>query len=311
MPSRARIDVQVVTLRRTARLLLPFGAALLSGTVGVAAYVVHELNGPRKRTWRDDFTFTPFEVDVAWEKVEFQTEDGLTLRGWWFPVAGSRRVVIGLTGHKGGKHDLLGIGSALWRAGNNVLLFDFRGCGDSDQAPLSLAHREIADARAAVAYARRRLPAGSIGFVGFSMGAAVAILHAAVDPTVRAVVADSSFASISDVVQAAFRRHRLPAGVLVAVTDALNRWRHGYPFRAVRPIDAVGALAPRPIFIIHGSDDGVTPVEQARRLFERAGDPKELWISEGTRHCGAYFIDRETYVRRVSEFLERYLETEE
>jgi fermentation-respiration switch protein FrsA (DUF1100 family) len=295
------------SLLRSLRILLPLGGALISSAVGLAAYVVHALNGPRRPTWRDNYTFTPFEVDVTWEKVEFQSDDGITLRGWWFPRPESRRIVVGLTGHKGGKHELLGIGSGLWRAGNNVLLFDFRGCGDSDSAPLSLAHKELADARAAVAYAQHRVPQGRIGFMGFSMGAAVGILEAAANPTVRAVVADSSFASMSDVVAAAFRRYRLPAGMLVAMTDLLNRWRHGYPFGAVRPVDVVPALSPRPLFIIHGADDRVTPVEHARRLYAAAAEPKELWISDGTPHCGTYFVDRERYVGRVAEFFEMYL----
>ena len=307
MAFRDRIDVRQRTFKQLLTLLLLVGGALVSAALGIAAYVVYALNGPQPHSWRDHYTFSPFETDVTWENVAFPAEDGVVLRGWWLPRPEVKSVAIGLTGHKGGKHELLGIGSGLWREGNNVLLFDFRGCGDSDAAPLSLAHKELADARAAVSFVMRRLPGARIGFVGFSMGAAVAILEAAANGEVRAVVADSSFAGMSEVVAAALLRRRLPARFLVPISDVLNRWRHGYPFRAVRPIDAIGALAPRPIFLIHGSDDGVTPVEHAYRLYTAAGAPKELWVSEGAPHCGAYFQNRELYVRRVAEFFERYV----
>lgn len=294
-------------LTRSLRILLPLTGALLSSIVGAAAYVVHTMNAPRPRTWRDDYTFSPYEVGVRWERVAFPSEDGVTLRGWWFGHDTESRVVVGLTGHKGVKQDLLGIGSALWRSGTNVLLFDFRGCGESDDAPLSLAHNELQDARSALRYARERLPAASIGIIGYSMGAAIAILTAADDPAVRAVVADSSFASITDVVSDAIRRHRLPASLLVPVADRLNRRLHGYRFGAVRPLQAVRTIAPRPIFIIHGSEDTVTPVAHARMLYEAAGEPKELWIEDGAPHVGAYFSDREGYVRRVTGFFDRWL----
>ncbi|HEY0605912.1 MAG TPA: alpha/beta hydrolase, partial [Herpetosiphonaceae bacterium] len=80
---------------------------------------------------------------------------------------------------------------------------------------------------------------------------------------------------------------------------------YGYRFQAVRPLDVVGKIAPRPLLIIHGSADAITPVSHARLLYEAAGQPKELWVLENAPHCGGYFVDRPAYVRRVAEFFER------
>jgi uncharacterized protein len=286
---------------------VPVAGALVGGALGVAAYTSHVLNGPRRINPLGAFSFTPWEVRVPFEPVSFTTEDGVTLRGWWFPAPDSERVVVGYTGHKGVKQDLLGIGSGLWRAGNNVLLFDFRGCGDSDLAPLSLGHNELPDARAAIAYAQQRRPDARIGVVGFSMGAAIAILIAAHDDTVCAVVADSPFATINDVLMHAHRRYRLPVAVTVALTDLVTRVRYGYGFDAVRPIDAVGRITPRPLLLIHGSADRLIPVEHSYRLHQAAGSNSRLWIVDGASHCGAYFSDREAYVERVGAFFQTAL----
>jgi len=178
-------------LTKPLRYALPVGAALTSGALGIAAYTAHNLNKPRKHTWRDEFAFTPWEVQVPYEPVTFVASDGVTLRGWWFPRPQTDHVVIGLTGHRGVKQDLLGIGSALWREGNNVLLFDFRGCGESDMAPLSLAYNELPDARAAIAFALECVSNARIALFGYSMGSSVAILVAAACADVRVVVADS------------------------------------------------------------------------------------------------------------------------
>lgn len=293
-------------LRRGARYAATFAGGVLLGAAGIAAYTARELNSPRTLGWRDEYTFTPWEVQVSHEAVEFATDDGLTLRGWWFPQPDTDRVVIGATGHKGTKTDLLGIGSGLWRAGNNVLIFDYRGCGESDPAPLSIGFYEQIDLRAAVRYARARLPAARLGLVGFSMGAALAILIAATDPGIRGVIADSAYATLSGVVGAAYGRYRLPQRPFLAVSDRYNGWRHGYRYDALRPIDSVGAIAPRPLLLVHGVRDAVTPVAHARQLYA-AGEPKELWLAEGAHHCGTNFLDRRVYVARAAALFDRAL----
>lgn len=87
----------------------------------------------------------------------------------------------------------------------------------------------------------------------------------------------------------------------------MNRRRYGYPFAALRPVEAVGKIAPRPLLIIHGVADAVTPVEHARQLYAAAGELKELWVVEDAPRCGAYFADRPAYVARVAAFFARAL----
>lgn len=98
-----------------------------------------------------------------------------------------------------------------------------------------------------------------------------------------------------------------PPEVLVLAADEVVRWRHGYRFSQARPIDAVGQIAPRPLLIIHGAADTLVPVSHAHRLYQAAGEPRELWVVPAIEHCGAYFLDRPAYCRRVSAFLDQYL----
>jgi len=286
-----------------------FAGGMAAGLLGIAAYTTRRLNGPVQQAKVNRYTFTPWEVQVPCDRVAFATDDGVTLRGWWLPREGAARTIVGCTGHRGVKSDLLGIGTGLWRAGNNVLLFDFRGCGESDVVPLSVGFHERRDLQAAIAFARTRTPDAPLGLIGYSMGAAVSIMIAADDPAIGAVVADSSYAAIGDVIAAEYRRRGVPAFPLLAASDRFNGWRYGYRFAALRPIDAVARLAPRPLLIIHGERDALTPVEHARRLHAAAGAPKECWIIPDTPHCGGYFTDREAYVTRVAEFFARGLGT--
>jgi fermentation-respiration switch protein FrsA (DUF1100 family) len=276
--------------------------------VGVAAYATARMNLRTPPTFLSEYTFSPFETQVeGYEEVSLTTEDNLRLSAWWLPRPGSQRVIIGLAGHRSPKSDLLGIGSGLWRAGNNVLLFDWRSRGQSDIAQHSLAYYELRDAEAAVAYAFKRIPEAHLGLIGYSMGASVGLLLAAREPRVAAIVADSPFTGIAEVVAHGAAQLRLPPQLVVPVADRLTSWRYGYRFGAVRPIEAVAAISPRPLLLIHGATDSLIPVSHAHELFDIAREPKQRWIVEGAEHCGAYFADRIGYVTRVAAFFEQYL----
>jgi len=287
------------------------GATVLGAAgllLGAAAYATARINQRTPDAWLAEYTFSPFETQIeGYEEVRFQTADGLQLSGWWLPRPESRHVVVGLAGHRSTKTDLLGIGSGLWRAGNNVLIFDWRSRGQSEIAQHSLAYYELRDAEAAVAYALSRVSEARLGLIGYSMGASVALLLASRDPAVRAVVADSPFTGIAEVVAHNAARHRLPARLVVPMADALTGWRYGYRFGAVRPIETIAAISPRPLLLIHGDADTLIPVSHAHELFAAAREPKDLWLVAGAEHCGGYFIDRASYVERVAKFFEQYL----
>lgn len=288
------------TMARTARLLATLAAAGLGAGAGAFAGARH-ISGPQRPAL--DYGYTPFEIGVDAEAVRFRASDGVGLAGWWFEVPGSQRVVICCHGHRGSKADMLGIGPGLFRAGNSVFVFDFRGNGESDDGPQSLAHYERRDLQAAVDWVAARRPDAEIDLVGFSMGAAVTLLVAAEDDRVAKVVADSPFADMRSVVAAAVTGLRLPPVPFVDLVNHATRLRYGYAFQEVQPIASVGRIAPRPLLLIHGAHDAVIPVEHARRLAEAAGPSAALWIVPGVGHCGGYFADRPGYLARVAGFL--------
>ena len=277
-------------------------ASIIGGGIEVAARAI---SGPRRPV--PTYRFTPFEVGVPSEDVEFHAADGTRVAGWWLHRPDSSRVVILCHGHRGSKSDLLGIGPGLWRAGNSVLMFDFRGNGDSGDGPQSLAHYEKQDLVAAVEMVRSRRPDASVAVVGFSMGAAVAMLTAADDPQIEALVLDSPFAQMHDVVTAAARRLRLPPFPLVPLIDRHTRLRYGYRFHDVRPIDVADQLAPRPVLFLHGGADRTIPPAQSLQLHERVGASSRRIVFPDADHCGGYFQDRQAYIDLVAGFLEEAL----
>ncbi|QYJ17281.1 hypothetical protein Rxycam_03123 [Rubrobacter xylanophilus DSM 9941] len=282
-------------------LVLGAPAALAAGSALAAWVAVRRVVTPAPPEER---FVTPWEMGIPHEEVSFETEDGLVLRGWWLENPSPLYTVITLAGHNGARHHTLGIASSLWRRGASVLLFDNRGRGESEGSALSLGYFERLDARAAVEYVLRRAPGSPLGLVGYSMGAAVAIMVAADDPRIGAVVADSPFASQRRLLRALISRRVGPLGPPAA---ALAERLLPYDVGEVEPLREVGRISPRAILLVHGLSDSTTDPEDSRRLYEAAGEPKELWLLEGVGHCNAYFVDRTAYCERVASFLERHL----
>jgi fermentation-respiration switch protein FrsA (DUF1100 family) len=284
---------------------------LIGVLFAVAVYLVESLTRPKRRTPFDSYTFSPYELGLPAEAVMFSPLDGdHKVRGWYIPDEEATTTILVCPGYRSNMADVLGISAHLWKAGHNVLVFEYHGHGSEVGAQVTLGYREVNDFLGAVAYAKERLPQARIGVIGYSMGAAVAIMAAARNENVEAVIADSAFATQWGVVDYNFRRAvRVPSAPFTWVADYLLGWRAGYHFHQVAPLREISRIAPRPILIIQGDKDSIVDPRDAALLYNAAGEPKEIWIGSGADHCGVYFLDRIAYVKKVTAFFEQYLRT--
>ncbi|MGH2418765.1 MAG: alpha/beta hydrolase, partial [Candidatus Limnocylindria bacterium] len=146
---------------------------------------------------------------------------------------------------------------------------------------------------------------GPIALFGVSMGAATAIVSAP-DLPVAAVVADAAYAELHHPIANRMREVGYPLAELGAraiVAGASLRTRS----RLTDPVRAVARVAPRPLLIIAPREDQLISWQQSLRLYEAAGEPKELMVVEGAGHAEAYAVEPEAYRRRVLDFPERHL----
>lgn len=283
---------------------------ILAGAwVVIAAVAAHFITRPKPKSYWDGYTYTPWEVGIPFESVRFPTREGLTLAGWLCERPGSPTAIVCVSGYKQSKADLLGLAKGLWSAGHTVLLLDFRGQWESEgEATLTLGEREPADLQAAADYLTARFPGIRLGVFGFSMGGAVALMAAARDPRWLALVADSAYADQIGVIATNFHRvSHLPAGPFLPLIRGFIRLRAGYDPAAVRPVEVIGQIAPRPVLLIHGEADDYVPFSHAGRLAAAAGPTASLWATPGVFHCGTYFHDRAAYVNRVVAFFSQIL----
>ncbi len=283
-------------------------AVLLTAFLLGCALLYRRLFVPPRPVHLDDFAFTPWEFQADFEEVDLVTADGVAFGAWFFRQLGSPQTVVVSGGHKGQRQALLGIAVTLWRKGFNVVVYSYRGMPGSDRATITMGAREVLELQAAIAFARKRVKRARIGLLGYSMGAVVSLLGGAGDPGVEALVLDSPFSDLGQVLRENIRRRlHLPGAPFVAVVSLWLRLRTGSSVSDSSPSAVLSSLEPRPLFFIHGGADEITAVRHSRRLYDAYRGPREIWVVQGAPHTGAYFADRSLYSERVAGFFARHL----
>ena len=143
---------------------------------------------------------TPEDAGMAYEKVEFLSRDGISLFGWYLPD-NSKGTIILVHGHGGKGISMVYHASALVSKGYSVLMYDQRAHGSSEGDICTAGWREVEDLLGAVDYLKTRADVNPerIGVLGISMGGLAALLAAAREHDIRAVVAEGpSAASLDD-----------------------------------------------------------------------------------------------------------------
>jgi uncharacterized protein len=248
----------------------------------------------------------PGDIGLTHEDVRFTTDDGYTLDGWLIPAGRETRAAVILM-HGFSWHRLPWLTEFVpWiQPRFNILQFDFRGHGNSDDAPITLGTLEQGDVAAAVRFLQGR-GFGPIALMGISMGGSVAIM-AAPDLPVAAVVADAAYAVLENPIANRMRESRYPfprLGSRLVVAAASVRART----LLRQPIQRVGQIAPRGLLLIAPREDRLVDWTQAVRLYEAAREPKELMVVEGAAHSDAHALGGTAYERRVLSFFERHLD---
>ena len=271
--------------------------------LGISAFLGHSMT----KAERVPVEGAPGLIGLSYQDVSFSSRgEELTLRGWYLPVEDSEQVIIMVHGADGNRADpsigMLDIASALVGHGYSVLMFDLRGHGESEGNRMSAGYYEKRDLLGAVDYLEDR-GFKRIGVLGFSVGAATALMAAAEDGDIDAIVADSSFADLKDMMAPEFsKRTRFPKFFLPPLLFMV-KIMYGVDFNAVRPVEFVAEIAPRPVFFIHGERDSGVPVGDAYRLFQaRRNSTNLLWTVPGAEHTQGYRTFPNEYVSRVAGF---------
>jgi dipeptidyl aminopeptidase/acylaminoacyl peptidase len=282
---------------------------LLLAVFTYATWVAHTIT----KVERISVTGHPSQFDLPWEDVTFPSRgDEVVLSGWYLPTNKDDRCIILIQGTEHHRNSpqirALRLGRDLVNQGFSVLLFDFRARGESEGDRSSEGDREQWDVFGAIDYVTGRgIPVERIGLLGFSLGAGTALLVAAQEPRIPAIVSDSGFLDyMMDLQNLYIGPFRLPSWFAIFVAFA-GRIFFKTDFSRVRPAQVVDQIE-QPIFFIHGEDDPVISSEETSTLYAISDNPEDrIWIVPNAEHVNVYRKMPQAYVSRVSQFFHRHI----
>jgi fermentation-respiration switch protein FrsA (DUF1100 family) len=313
MATRAPTEVQRKRISNIDRYATRLVAAVLILTsvitflyAGVSLYVASQLGYAAPLP----ITETPAKYRLQYRDVTFPArEDGVRLKGWFVPgeLSGGRltaaRTIIMVHGTRQNRatpnDGLIELTDIFVKAGFAVLGFDMRGQGESQPEPLTMGYFEQRDVLGAVDFLQSGpLPYPQlgrptmIGGWGISMGAATLLLATAREQAIKAVVSDCAYSDIIPILQ---REVHVRSGLPEAFTPGAllaAQALYGVDFYAVRPVDVVASIAPRPLFFIHGDADQYVPFADMQELADAAQTGfqahVQTWAVPGVGHARSF-----------------------
>lgn len=285
--------------------------SVLSGFAGpsLGHAALHPMNlNPARRSetaemlQRTSATKTDFAVRAA---------DGIELRGWKIrPASPNANWVLLFHGVSDNRTGNLGSAELLLRNRYSVVMMDSRAHGESGGAMATYGWKERYDTVAIsnALYATEQVR--HLDALGVSMGAAIALQSAAVEPRIEAVVAEDPFANFREASYDYAGLHESPLlGKTLfrpAVITGIRALEKEGGFRAddVSPEKAVSAR-PFAVLLICGTRDRTIPCRHAERVYNAAAGPRELWIVQGAGHASALGQAPAEYESRVIRFLRK------
>jgi fermentation-respiration switch protein FrsA (DUF1100 family) len=230
--------------------------------------------------------FTPAAFGLKHKDLNFLSADGTRLSGWLIPAPDPRGALLFCHGNAGDIADVIDAAAVFQSLGLTVLLFDYRGYGNSGG---KISEKGLyADAGAAwkVLTEEEKIPPEKIIVAGRSLGGAVAA-HLAMTRKPAALILESAFSSIPDM------------GAEI------------YPFLPVRllcriklPTADYVANVKVPTLIIHSPDDEIVPYKQSQTLLARSAATVKHFLKLSGPHNECYYINEKTYKKGLSDFLD-------
>ena len=244
------------------------------------------------------------------ETVSLTAEDGLTLKGRFFPLENSHRYAIVCHGYAGNSEQVFGYARQFYNMGCSVLAPDARAHGESEGEYYGMGWPERKDLLGWVNQLIARDPDAEIVLFGVSMGGATVMMTAGEDlpQQVKCIVEDCGYTSVWDEfslqLKALFSAPEFP---LMYTTDLICRLRAGYGFQEASSVEQL-KKAEVPMLFIHGEKDTFVPYSMLDQVYEAcASAEKEKLTVPGAGHGVSASVEPDLYWSTVESFINKHL----
>lgn len=246
---------------------------------------------------------TPAKFGADYTNIQFFTDDGLKLSGWYIPPR-NNAVIILVHSYYANRRQTLPVAQMLYKHGYGLLMYDQRASGESEGSVRSLGALDIPDLDRAADWLAAQQKDVRIGAYGCSMGGGISLAGAVDTPSIRALALDapSPMRWFQDLPVFSMRDpFSLPT---MALYYSFVRLLSGSPSPA-DTLDYIGGLSARPILFISTGQAG--EFARVNAYFEAAHEPKAHWNIPDSSHCAAARTHPLEYEQHLLNFYNSYL----
>jgi len=299
---------------------------LLVVYLGIGALAASQLTLPVRNF---NLEINPSNYNLGYEDVIIPARnDGVQIAAWYIPSDTNEQAIILVHGMndsrtKGFGEKFVYFANDLHNAGFSVMMIDLRGHGQSEDSRFHFGEMEYQDVLGAVDWLETHgYQPGKIGVLGYSLGAASVIGATATEDDIGAIWIDSLYADINSVIAKNWVSVSGLPQIFYSSTKLMVRILYGYDIAASRPIDQIGEITPRPIYLAHCEKDNFIPITHMEKLISITEITQKWVISNCDQHTQnlsivpenlnnhaiGYSLQPEEYTQKVIKFFTEYLE---
>lgn len=242
----------------------------------------------------------PGDFGLNYEEVNIETEDNLTLKGWFYkPAETSYKMIILSDDGDGNMADLIEIASNFVSLGFNVLTYDYRGFGESADFTINNNFYIYAqfekDLQAAINYTRKyQSKMKVIDLYGIGIGGALSIAVGTSRPEIHQVIADSPYSTLEGIKKRIKEKRNLD----ILLPLGFNK----YLLEPYYALEKNGTALYSVMFICGELDDLVTPNDM-KELAKVQKNRSALYIVKDVPGRETFTKDKNAYFEEIRNFL--------
>lgn len=240
------------------------------------------------------------------EEVTFESEDGITLAGWFAPSRNDATIIL-LHGYGGNRTGMIWHAQQLTDTGYGVLMYDERASGESAGDYRSYGWEDHLDVKAAVQFIHSQNPDEHIGAAGCSTGASIVVYSAALYPEIEAAWGDGN----SSVRAQDLPKPQNPLMAIIIGNNYVIDWLYAVKLGIEAPaplVEILPDIAPRPVMFVGGGTEipllGSEGDLYTLRYAEIAGPNAQAWVIPEAAHCDGPFQRPEEYSQKMVSFFD-------
>jgi len=276
---------------------------------------------------RQTILTTPKDYGLSYENIEFESQDGYKLKGWWIEGNSDKVIVVahGYSANRAGWSgkdkegnneylDWLGVAPALVDAGYSMLYFDFRASGESEGNIITLGKLESYDFLEAINWELKNKGKKKIGLLGFSMGGNV-VLRAGVelnkmlknkDVDNVAIIAIGPYIYNTMLKKSIKYWTSLPEYFTPLINLFAKKMLKFDPSNEINPVNYINDIAPLPILFIQSGKDEIGDVSDVKSMYNKYSGHKELTIIPDAKRFVHYNYPKNN-PEKIVEFYNKFL----